>query len=158
MSKKGSGMDSSARSVVHGPFSERDWTWTNIFKPLGMTRTLFRDNYRETVEDRAYSINYHPREGFLRGEDNLSAVGSLGLFTTLDDFVKWVQNLDNPVVGSARVKDMMTASGALADGREAGHSYGLNGDTYNLNGDVPQSTTLRKLTLICSWLNTYKNH
>jgi hypothetical protein len=95
-----------------------------------MTRTLFRDSYRETIEDRAYSINYHSRDGFLRGADNLGAVGSLGLFTTLDDFIKWVQNLENPVVGSARVKDMMLSSGKLSGGREAGHSYGLSADTY----------------------------
>jgi CubicO group peptidase (beta-lactamase class C family) len=110
--------------------SLRDWAWANIFKPLGMTRTLFRDSYRETIEDRAYSINYHSRDGFLRGADNLGAVGSLGLFTTLDDFIKWVQNLENPVVGSARVKDMMLSSGKLSGGREAGHSYGLSADTY----------------------------
>lgn len=110
--------------------SLRDWTWTNIFKPLGMTRTLFRDSYLEIVEDRAYSINYHPRDGYLRGADNLGAVGSLGLFTTLDDFIKWVLNLDNPVVGSAQVKDKMLTSGKLSDGREAGQSCGFAVDSY----------------------------
>jgi CubicO group peptidase (beta-lactamase class C family) len=110
--------------------SFRDWTWANIFKPLGMTRTLFRDSYREIVEDRAYSINYHYRDGYLKGADNLGAVGSLGLFTTLDDFIKWVLNLDNPVVGSARVKDKMLTSGKLSDGREAGFSYGFAVDSY----------------------------
>jgi len=110
--------------------SFRDWTWTNIFKPLGMTRTLFRDSYREIVEDRAYSINYHPRDGYLRGADNLGAVGSLALFTSLDDFSKWVLNLDNPVVGSAQLRDKMLTSGKLSDGRDAGHSYGFAVDTY----------------------------
>ncbi len=110
--------------------SFRDWTWANIFKPLGMTRTLFRDSYREIVEDRAYSINYHYRDGYLKGADNLGAVGSLGLFTTLDDFIKWVLNLDNPVVGSARVKDKMLTSGKLYDGRETGFSYGFAVDSY----------------------------
>jgi len=110
--------------------SLRDWAWTYIFKPLGMTRTLFRDSYREIVEDRAYSINYHPRDGYLKGADNLGAVGSLGLFTTLDDFSKWVVNLENTAVGSARIMDKMLTSGKLADGREAGHSYGLAVDSY----------------------------
>jgi len=116
------------RRVTGQPF--RDWTWANIFKPLGMTRTLFRDSYRETVENRAYSINYHYRDGDLKGADNLGAVGSLGLFTTLDDFIKWVVNLENPVVGSAPVKEKMLTSGKLADGRDSAHSYGFSVDTY----------------------------
>jgi CubicO group peptidase (beta-lactamase class C family) len=110
--------------------SLRDWTWTNIFKPLGMNRSLFRDSYRETIEDRAYSINYHTRDGLLRGADNLGAVGSLGLFTTLDDFIKWVQNLENPVVGSAQVRDKLLTAGKLSDGRGAGYSYGFGVDSY----------------------------
>ena len=119
-------------AVVRGVTGQslRDWTWTNIFKPLGMNRTVFRDSYRETVENRAYSINYHYRDGDLKGADNLGAVGSLGLFTTLDDFIKWVVNLESPVVGSAVVKDKLLASGKLADGREAGFSYGFTVDTY----------------------------
>jgi len=110
--------------------SLRDWTWANIFKPLGMTRTLFRDSYRETVEDRAYSINYHYRDGYLRGADNLGAVGSLGLFTTLDDFIKWVVDLETQEAGSARLKDKMLTSGKLSDGRESGYSYGFEVDSY----------------------------
>lgn len=107
----------------------RDWAWENIFKPLGMTRTLFRENYREVIEDRAYSINYHSREGYLKGADNLGAAGPLSLFTTLDDFIRWMVNLDTPEVGSALVREKLLTSGKLNDGREAGHSYGLAVDS-----------------------------
>ncbi len=110
--------------------SLRDWTWANIFKPLGMTRTLFRDSNREMVENRAYSINYHYRDGDLKGADNLGAVGSLGLFTTLDDFLKWVLAFDNPAAGSAQAREKMLTSGTLADGRDSGYSYGFSVDTY----------------------------
>jgi CubicO group peptidase (beta-lactamase class C family) len=116
------------RRITGQPF--RDWTWENIFKPLGMTRTHFHDNYREVVEDRAYSINYHQREGYLKGVDNLSAVGSLSLFTTLDDFIKWMVNLENPKIGSVKVREKMLLSGRLTGGGEAGHSYGLVVDSY----------------------------
>ena len=105
--------------------SFRDWTWENIFKPLGMTRTLFRENDREVIEDRAYSINYHYREGYLQGADAVAAAGPLGLFTTLDDFVRWMVNLETLEVGSAGVRDKLLTSGRLKDGREAGYSYGL---------------------------------
>jgi len=116
------------RRVSGRPF--REWTWENIFKPLGMTRTHFHDNFREVVEDRAYSINYHSREGYLKGADNLSAVGALSLFTTLDDFIKWMVNLEVPKIGSAKIREKMLVSGRLADGGEAGHSYGLVVDSH----------------------------
>jgi CubicO group peptidase (beta-lactamase class C family) len=115
------------RRVTGQPF--RDWTWENIFKPLGMTRTLFRENYREVIEDRAYSINYHSREGYLKGMDGLGAAGPLSLFTTLDDFIRWMVNLETPEVGSTSVREKMLTSGKLNDGQEAGHSYGLAVDS-----------------------------
>jgi CubicO group peptidase (beta-lactamase class C family) len=116
------------RRVTGQPF--RDWTWENIFKPLGMTRTLFRENYREVIEDRAYSINYHSREGYLKGMDGLGAAGPLSLFTTLDDFIRWMVNLETPEVGSTLIREKMLTSGKLNDGRDAGHSYGLAVDSH----------------------------
>ncbi|MEW5900620.1 MAG: serine hydrolase domain-containing protein, partial [Acidobacteriota bacterium] len=110
--------------------SFREWTWANIFKPLGMTRTQFRDNSREIVENRAYSINYHPRDGYLKGADSLAVVGACSLFTTLEDFTKWLVNFENPRVGSAQVAQKMMTSGKLASGREAGHSYGFSVEIY----------------------------
>jgi CubicO group peptidase (beta-lactamase class C family) len=107
----------------------RDWTWENIFKPLGMTRTLFRENYREVIEDRAYSINYHSREGYLKGMDGLAAAGPLCLFTTLEDFIRWLVNLETPRVGSVHVREKLLTSGRLNDGGDAGHSYGLAVDS-----------------------------
>jgi CubicO group peptidase (beta-lactamase class C family) len=59
--------------------SFRDWTWENLFKSLGMIDTLFRENPQEIVENRAYSINYHYREGYLKGADNLGVVGANSL-------------------------------------------------------------------------------
>jgi len=110
--------------------SFREWTWDHIFKPLGMTRTHFHDNLREVVEDRAYSINYHSRDGYLKGADNLSVPGALSLFTSLDDFIKWIVNLEAPKIGSAAVREKMLTSGKLSDGAEVGYSYGLIVDSF----------------------------
>jgi len=110
--------------------SFREWAWDNIFKPLKMTRTLVRDDHREIIENRAYSISYSGYEGYLRGADNLAVVGSTSLFTTLDDFIKWMFNLENHEIGSAALMTKMAASGKLADGRDTGHSYGFCLDTY----------------------------
>jgi len=111
--------------------SFRDWTWTNIFKPLKMTRTLFRDDYREIIENRAYSISYSHFEGYLRGADNLAVVGSTSLFTTQDDFIKLMLNFETREIGSATIMAKMSSSGKLSSGQDAGHSYGFRIDTHN---------------------------
>jgi len=110
--------------------SFRDWTWENIFKPLKMIRTLIRDNHREIIENRAYAINYSSQEGYLKGADNMSVAGSGSLYTTLDDFIKWISNLETPKVGPADIRDKMFSSGKLSDGKDAGHSYGFRVDTH----------------------------
>ena len=95
-----------------------------------MTRSLFRDDHREIIKDRAYSISYSNFEGYLRGADNLAVVGSTSLFTTLDDFTKWMLNLETKSIGSPSSMAKMATSGKLSDGTDAGHSYGFRLDTY----------------------------
>jgi len=60
------------KRVSGRPFS--DWTWENVFKPLKMTRTRFRDNSRSIFDDQAFSYNF-TREEYLKGIDNLSRAG-----------------------------------------------------------------------------------
>lgn len=104
------------------PFS--DWAWENIFKPLKMTRTQFRDNCRSIFDDEALSYNY-TRQEYLRGIDNLSLAGSHSLFTSINDLAKWLVNLETvPAAGQAVFSRMMTA-GALNDGRPSTYGYGL---------------------------------
>jgi CubicO group peptidase (beta-lactamase class C family) len=109
----------------------REWTWTNIFKPLKMTRTLFLDDHREIIENRAHAINYSNYEGYLRGTCNLEVVGSTSLFTTQDDFIKWMLNMETQNIGSAAVMEKMTTSGKLTDGKDTGHTYGFRMDRHN---------------------------
>ncbi len=117
------------KRVTDKPF--RDWTWENIFRPLGMIDTLFRDNPREILENRAYSINYHYRDGYLKGADNLGVVGANSLYTSLDDFIKWISNIQSQKLGPAAVLEKMLTSGKLSDGKDAGHSYGFRTETKN---------------------------
>jgi CubicO group peptidase (beta-lactamase class C family) len=109
--------------------SFRDWAWENIFKPLGMLDSTFREDHRETIENRAYSINYSYREGYLKGADNLGVVGASSLYTSLDDFIKWMSNIQSQKMGSASVLEKMFTSGKLSNGEDAGHSYGFNVDS-----------------------------
>ena len=104
------------------PFS--DWAWENIFKPLKMTRTQFRDNYRSILDDQAFTYNFTRRE-YLKGIDNLSLVGSHSLFASLADLAKWLLNLETGQAGGQDILAKMFTAGRLNNGQSAGFGYGL---------------------------------
>ena len=105
------------------PFSE--WAWENIFKPLKMTRTQFRDNFRSIFDDQAFTYNFSRRE-YLKGIDNLSLTGSHSLFASISDLAKWLINLETGQVGGKEIFARMFTAGRLNDGRDSGFGYGLN--------------------------------
>jgi CubicO group peptidase (beta-lactamase class C family) len=105
------------------PFS--DWAWENIFKPLKMTRTQFRDNFRSILDDQAFTYNFTRRE-YLKGIDNLSLTGSHSLFASIADLAKWLLNLENGQVGGKDVFARMFTAGRLNNGQSSGFGYGLN--------------------------------
>jgi len=104
------------------PFS--DWAWENIFKPLKMTRTQFRDNCRSIFDDEALSYNF-TRSEYLRGIDNLSLAGSHSLFTSIADLAKWLLDLETGRVVGPEIYAKMFTAGVLNDGKTSGFGYGV---------------------------------
>ena len=104
------------------PFS--DWAWENIFKPLKMTRTQFRDNYRSIFDDQAFSYNF-TRSEYLRGIDNLSLTGSHSLFVSIADLAKWLLSVEKSAGGSPDIFSKMFTAGKLDSGRGSVFGYGL---------------------------------
>jgi CubicO group peptidase (beta-lactamase class C family) len=110
--------------------SLRDWAWENMFKPLKMTRTQFRENYREVIENQAFSYNYSRTLGYMKGLDNVSAAGSHSLFISLEDLGKWLLNLETGQVGGRDTFQKMFSPGKLDSGEAADFAYGFHVDTY----------------------------
>ena len=120
------------------PFA--DWVWENMFKPLKMTRTQFRDNCRSIIDDQAFSYNY-TRSEYLRGIDPLSLAGSHSLFTSIADLAKWLLNLETGRVGGPGVFARMFKAGELSGGRSSFYGYGLNVGTNSGRRQVSQTGT-----------------
>jgi len=104
------------------PYSE--WAWENIFKPLKMTRTQYRDNFRSILDDQAFSYNFTSQE-YLRGIDPLSVTGSHSLFAPIDDLAKWLIELETAPAERQAVFSKMFAAGDLDGGRRSSFGYGL---------------------------------
>ncbi len=110
--------------------SLRDFAEANIFKPLGMNDTLFRDDHTLVVKNRTSS--YDPREGggFSLSLGAVDTVGPNGVFTTVEDFARWDQNFyDKKVSGESGIREM-TKPGALNDGTKIGYAFGLRVEDY----------------------------
>jgi CubicO group peptidase (beta-lactamase class C family) len=109
--------------------SFRAWTDENIFRPLGMTSSHFRDNVGEVFPNRAFSYTRAGDSTWRIAGNGLLAQGSSSLFTTADDLAKWLVNLGTRVVGGAAV-DRMLVPGKLNDGTAIKYAGGVLIDTW----------------------------
>lgn len=110
--------------------SFRDWTWENIFRPLGMLKTLVRDRHGEPIENQAYGYTYHRLRGYQKGSDNLIAVGSNCLFSSIEDMSKWLLKLETGDIAGSTVIKKIFNNGFLDNGEKIDYAFGWNIDTY----------------------------
>lgn len=96
----------------------------NLFKPLGMKSTMFRDDRTEIVKNRATGYISGPG-GRLRLRTSLDdLVGDGGLLTSVEDLSLWVQNYFDPKVGSKETIRMLTTAGTLNSGEKINYGFG----------------------------------
>ena len=106
----------------------REYTDANIFKPLSMTNTHFHDDHEMIVKNRAYS--YHKNDEFKIGVNNLMALGSSSLHSTVEDLAKWIINFDEKKIGGAAVIEQIRQQGVLNNGETISYAFGLNIEEY----------------------------
>jgi CubicO group peptidase (beta-lactamase class C family) len=129
----------------------------NIYQPLEMHSTRFQSDHGEPVPDRAHG--YHRRGGGWKTADvNFDLIGSGGMYSTVEDMLRWARNFEKPVVGAALLSTLQTP-GKLADGRPTPGGYALGlierDGTYSHSGGAAGYSThfLRvpksEVTVVC---------
>lgn len=100
------------------------WSKENIFQPLGMSNTRIKDNLQSVIPGRVYSYKASA-EGFKTMPDNLSAPGSSSLYSSIDDLVKWVNNLEqtNSPDGK-KIISIINTKGQLNNGNTVDYAFG----------------------------------
>lgn len=102
-----------------------------VFTPLGMENSLFLDDPRTVVKNRALSYSY--RDNTYRYMPmNRSIVGSTGLYTTAEDLSIWAMNYNRPKVGNPQIVQKMIAKSYLSNGESI--PYGLGQETKIYKG------------------------
>ena len=123
-----------ARTIeIQSGMTFRTYTQEQIFEPLGMTHTHFSDDYLEIVPGRAES--YAPvgdeNDGVFRRQINqLTALASSSLNTTVDDFILWMKNYETGAVGGEEITGRMLQRGVLTGGDTIDYAHGLTVGAY----------------------------
>lgn len=112
-----------ARRVTGSPFpvlaEER------VFRPLGMSRTLFLDDHDRVVPGRASAYEPALGGGWRTSEPVFDNVGATSLLTTVEDLGRWAENLWARRVAPEAVDLMLRTRGVLANGDTLSYGLGL---------------------------------
>jgi CubicO group peptidase (beta-lactamase class C family) len=110
-----------------------DYLEEKVFRPLGMSATRVQHDHMALVPNRAHG--YAKAEaGFRLLDVNFDVMGSGGVYSNVDDLLKWARNFDERKV-AGDLLDRLSDPGKLADGRETptGYAFGLRRTKF---GDV----------------------
>jgi CubicO group peptidase (beta-lactamase class C family) len=105
--------------------SLREFAEANIFKPLGMGRTFFRDDHAVIVKNQAYAYVGAPNNTFKLSVPNYDTVGASSLLTTVEDLARWDQNFYDHRVGGEDALAQMQTPGRLNGGAAVDYGLGL---------------------------------
>lgn len=104
--------------------SLREFTTENIYQPLGMKNTHFRDDHAEIIKNIAYG--YEPaKDTFRLSVTNFDTVGATSLMTTVEDLAQWDENFYHPRVGGPELIKQMVERGKLNNGEQLDYASGL---------------------------------
>jgi CubicO group peptidase (beta-lactamase class C family) len=113
-----------------GGMSFAEFTRKNLFEPLGMTSTQWRDDYTRIVKNRATAYGRGRQGGWGLEMPFEDVHGNGGLLTTVGDLLKWNENFVSPRVGGVNFVRGLQQRGRLNNGREISYALGLVVDSY----------------------------
>ena len=108
----------------------RTFTERRLFRPLGMTHTVFRDDHTLLVPNRAYAYARQGLGGYRLSIPDFAIAGATSLFTTVEDLARWNRNFGSGQVGGGDLLRQLQERGALNDGARLSYAFGLQHGTH----------------------------
>ena len=109
--------------------SMRAFAEENIFRPLGMTSTHYRDDHSIPLPGGATSYSPTP-SGFNINLSKWEQTGDGAVNTTVEDLLRWDNNFYDPKVGGPRLLEELHRTGKLDDGTALTYAAGLTVDQF----------------------------
>ena len=109
--------------VTGAPF--QDWMWETVFEPLGMDRTVVRQDPDEVVPGRATGYAASTDGRWEEARELGGAMGDGFVYTTAGDLLRWMDTYRTAAVGGEGVRRAMTTEAVLTTGDSTGYGLGL---------------------------------
>jgi CubicO group peptidase (beta-lactamase class C family) len=113
------------------------FTHANLFVPLGMTQTQWRDDFTRVVKDRAIAYVFG-KDGYHQEMPFENAYGNGGLLTTVDDLLTWNRALTAGALGKFVTAELQRQT-LLNGGRPIAYARGLFVQSYHGVREVSHS-------------------
>ncbi len=104
----------------------REFAAANIFNPLGMTHTQYRDDHTALIPNRAMA--YDPKEildGYKLDVSYFEQTGDGAVHTSVEDLLKWDENFYSGQVGGQDFLVELQEPGKLSGGKVLDYAKGL---------------------------------
>jgi CubicO group peptidase (beta-lactamase class C family) len=109
----------------------REFAAENIFSPLGMTHTQYRDDHTSVVPNRAMA--YDPKEhadGYVFDVSYFEQTGDGAVHTSVEDIQKWDENFYSARIGGKEFLAEIQEQGKLNSGKVLDYAKGLFIEDY----------------------------
>jgi CubicO group peptidase (beta-lactamase class C family) len=104
--------------------SLREFAAENIFEPLEMKHTVFRNEHTQLVPNRA--LAYDPKEGgYVLNVSYFEQTGDGAVHTSVEDLLKWDENFYSGKVGGEAFLNEIQEPGKLNSGKTLDYAKGL---------------------------------
>jgi CubicO group peptidase (beta-lactamase class C family) len=104
----------------------KEFAAENIFSPLQMTHTQYRDNHRALVAERAMAYDENEKkDGFALNVSYFEQTGDGAVHTTVEDLLKWDENFYSGQVGGKILLAELQETAKLNGGKRLNYAKGL---------------------------------
>jgi len=106
-----------------------EWMKENIFEPLGMENTVVRKDPTHIIPNASQGYSYG-ENGLVEAGDLYAAYGAGGMYSTVGDIAKWMNNFKNASLGGDDVLTKLVTPGILNNGDTMNYALGLGIGEY----------------------------
>lgn len=103
----------------------REFAAENIFTPLGMVHTQFRDDHASLIANRALAYDPKERGGFTLDVSYFEQTGDGAVHTSVEDLQKWDENFFTAQIGGKEFLVEIQQQGKLTAGKVLDYARGL---------------------------------
>src|SRR3989475_6449846 len=104
----------------------REFAAENIFTPLAMTHTQYRDDHTSLIANRAMAYDAKEKgAGYRLDVSYFEQTGDGAVHTSVEDLLKWDENFYSGQIGGEGVRAEMQGKGKLNNGKVLDYAKGL---------------------------------